>query len=348
MKNEIALLIQGPYEGSNYSKIFGNLKKLPRDIWQNIHIVIVCYAADRKKINEELTKYNLKECVCEVIFVKDLINPGYFNINRQIRCMMAGLSALKGNPCVIKLRNDQCVDFKKIMKKLREVDYFNEGDRQLLTTNCYTRPDRKYHPSDMFLCGRKNELLKYYDMDLNEETHMDKVLETIEYYEKTKEDMFFFFESPENMLYQNYLKHKGWNLLNTKEDSFLAINKYCYVINSWDIGLTWEKKRTPLLPKGSIILPYSIVEVPPFPGLPAEKVCCYSRHDFEGNITLKDKYYLFLGKICFLYGYGTGFLSKAFFRNMFVKMARCLPLSFRQALKGTKVYVWYRGWFSPL
>jgi hypothetical protein len=351
MKNKIGLLIHGPYSGSAYRKIFTNLKhQLPSGIYRKFQIVIVSYSEDYAKIVEEVNNCQIEELDYKIIQVKDLLNPGYFNINRQIVTVNAGLKAFDDKTFIIKLRNDQNINFRKLIKVLSSVNYFRDDSKEILTTNCYTRPDRKYHPSDMFLCGKKEELEKYYDMKIMDKTHMDVVLELIEHYNNTKEDMIKFFVCPENMLFINYLKHKGWKFKDTenyskeevKRDSFMAIRTYCHLVNTWDIDLRWEKKRTPLLPKGSVILPYSVVDAAPFPGLPSEKVECYSRSDFDGNLTNKDKWFLLLARLCFQFEYGNKRYSKENLKRRIQAMGSKISQTQKDRLKKTVIYKLYQ------
>jgi hypothetical protein len=347
-KSRLALLIHGPFADNCYVQIFKRLQQLPQNVLDKIQIIIVGYVSDKPKVEKVFSTIQIDRNKIKFVFVRDLFNPGYFNINRQVMCVTEGLKSVSGNPVVIKLRNDQSINFFKLFTLLKKLNYLPEEYPRIITTNCYTRPDRKYHPSDMFLCARKRELKQYYDLPISNETHMDVSLKLIKHYQDTGKEMFYFFECPENMLFQNYLKHKNWLFKNTKTDSYNAIKKYCYIANTWDIGLCWNKKRTPLLKKGSIILPYSVAELSPFPGLPPEKVQCYSRSDFEGSKTIKDKYYLWLSRLCFTYEYGNRIWSKPEFLKNIYYWGYKLPPNIIRLLKFSPLYKIYKWLSKPL
>jgi len=91
--------------------------------------------------------------------------------------------------------------------------------------------------------------------------------------------------------------------MHTYSDSEKALKTYIIVLNTWDIKLKWWKSRTPFLPNGSIILPYSF-EMSPFCGAPIEKAQCFMRHELDNKkATIKDKYYIALSKFLFSLAY---------------------------------------------
>lgn len=280
------LLIHGPFVGHALGEIFAEFQKWP--LHTKVEVVLVVYTDDRKKTEEYLRKQS-DIPKYRMIEVKDLINPGFFNINRQIVTVRAGLEAIQSDRFVIKLRNDQWVDFSALQKELEKRDWLTEEREKLVTTNCFTRKDRLYHPSDMFLCAWQPTLAKYYSAPLMNETHIgveSGILEKISNgipFQKA-------FICPEIYLCKNYLNLMGWELKYTERDSFRAIQRYFRIINSWEIGLRWKKARTPYKGEGAIILP-QYWNWPPFPGMKDEEISCYLRSDFEGKYTEEDKKY---------------------------------------------------------
>uniref|UniRef100_UPI0025F860B7 hypothetical protein n=1 Tax=uncultured Clostridium sp. TaxID=59620 RepID=UPI0025F860B7 len=186
--------------------------------------------------------------------------------------------------------------FNKLIKIIYDhEDLFNlNKDTKILTTNCFTRKDRLYHPSDMFLCGMQPILSQYYSLELRTKTHNGTIMEMIQEMKSSKsfEEVL---RSPEIELCRSYLKLKNWNFKNNREDSLDAIKKYFIVVNSWDIDLRWNKKRTPLKPRGALIYPQYFDAIP-FEGAPVEHTSCYNRHDIEGKLKIKDIFYILQSK----------------------------------------------------
>lgn len=298
MMPDIVLLIHGPWSGNALEHIFDEMHKLPKNMQMMIQIVLVCYTADVDAYRDKLNEIGETENI-QMMAVKDLVNPGFFNVNRQIMTVKSGLETIPIGKFVIKLRNDQWISFRRLFKMLEKRDWLrDENGPQILTTNCFTRKDRLYHPSDMFLCGWQQEMYKYYDCEMMRQTHLGFHLEMIERAQKDQKSFLESFRSPEKILFMNYLKHHGWQFENTLEDSEKSLRRYIYLVNSWDIGLRWNEARNPFLKSGTIILPHFFTMIP-FAGVPKEKVRCFCRHDFEGKITPKDIVFLIIAKVLF-------------------------------------------------
>lgn len=295
MKDKIVLLIHGPYEGNAYQEIFEHIRKLGKTDRRKLSVLAVVYEADREKTTRRLQKIGVLDEVC-LIFVKDLINPGFYNINRQIHTVRNGLTRVPKDAFVIKLRNDQWVDFTRLFCIFQKMAWFREDRETIVTTNCYTRKDRLYHPSDMFLCAWKEELEQYYSCPLQIRTHVGQMMELAELAKKDPKHWNQKFICPEIILAKNYLRQKGWIFRYTKSDSYEALSRYFLILNSWEIGLRWKKKRNPVLGAGSIILP-CYFDLAPFKGAPTERARCYASSDFGRRMTQKDRYYLFLTKV---------------------------------------------------
>lgn len=300
MIDKITLLIHGPFKGNGLEHIFAEFNQLPISYREKVKIVLVSYVADFDQTYALLHSLGVVEKI-HIVQVKDVFNPGFFNINRQIVSVNAGLQCIEKEDFVIKLRNDQWVSFRKLFKILDKADWLKDEER-VLSTNCFTRKDRLYHPSDMFLCGWKKELVDYYDMPLINETHLNVEYKMIFKCRETPGDFQLFFECPEKLLFTNYLRHKNWDIKNTFEDSYESIKRHVYLINSWDIGFRWNKKRNPVLKKGSIILPYYFT-MAPFKNAPKETARCYMRHDFSGKVTTKDLWYISEARILYFIQY---------------------------------------------
>lgn len=295
---KVSLLLHGAYEGNAYEKIFYAIDHSSLSDNYDFEIINVVYEVDYDKTCEKLQEIGGGARNVRFVRVKDLINPGFYNINRQIHTVLHGLNAIENDRFVIKLRNDQWISFDKLILILNKIEWLDLTDRRIITTNCYTRKDRLYHPSDMFLCGWQPDLYQYYDIPLRRETFMDLQMREVELAKfGTKEEWLTKFECPENILCQHYLNMKGWHLANTLSDSYDALNKYFWVINSWNIDYRWNKKRNPVLDSGTIILP-CIFDLAPFAGAPVENARCYMAEDFDGySRKLKDIKYEFISKV---------------------------------------------------
>ena len=75
------------------------------------------------------------------------------------------------------------------------------------------------------------------------------------------------------------------------------------MINSWDIDLTWHKKRNyPFKKADEVILPHYLT-LPPFPGAPIERARCFFRHDFKGRMNCRDFFYMLKSRFLWLCWY---------------------------------------------
>lgn len=286
--NNVTLLLHGAYAGSAYKMIFKELKK--SSIKNICNVIIVSYISDFKNLMEDINESSIKSYVknLKVIQVKDLFNPGFFNINRQIYTVKSGLEEISSNEYVIKLRNDQWVDFDLLFELLNIKTFFSDNKQKILTTNCYTRSDRLYHPSDMFLCGWRDSLYDYYDMPLLEQTWLDCELSMIcEAKKNPDRDLKEYFICPEIVLFRNYLKKKKWDFRETQEDSLKALRTYCYMVNASDIMLRWNKERPPLFKKGAVIEPYEFKQAP-FEGVAEERATYFSIYDINEKMNTNE------------------------------------------------------------
>lgn len=295
MKNQsIFIVIHGPYKDNAYKEIFKSLYSVRDSISR---IILVTYLSCREDTEKSIKEYG-RDLNISSYFIKDLINPGYFNLNRQIITVQEGLNHVQDKGFVIKLRNDQWCDMHKLLKCLNREYFCGKESHRVLSTNCFTRIDRYYHPSDMFLCGWKSDLVDYYSLPLQQSTHMDIQLSLMKSVKYSYEPFKNYLVSPESELFKHYLALKNWDFQYTEQDSYNSIKKYIYLINTWDINLRWNKQRNAFLPAKTIILPYSFT-MAPFAGAPEEQAKCYARHSFEGHETLRDRWFIFYSRLVF-------------------------------------------------
>ncbi|OHE70805.1 MAG: hypothetical protein A2007_02285 [Verrucomicrobia bacterium GWC2_42_7] len=287
MSNKISLLIHGPFSEQWLSQIS---KQIERASFEFDKIIIVSYETDKGAYGELLEKSPFKALI-SLVTIKDLLNPGFFNINRQLVSINAGLNLIDPDSIVLKLRNDQSVNFNKL------IPYFDEiKGGKILTTNCFSRKDRPYHPSDMFLCAKYSVIRDYYSMPLMSESQLDIELKVVESLEKDP-TLKFLPISPESELCKHYLVLKGWKIEGTFEDSMNALKKYFVIVNSWNIDFRWAKKRTHCFGKDALILPH-FFKTAPFRMAMVENVKCIMAHEIQSSCpSLKDIFFIFLSKL---------------------------------------------------
>ena len=291
--DKISLLIHGPHSDNILDKISSSIKESRHEFSE---IVIVMYEDDKDLYEEDINKlfssFNVKK-----VFIKDLVNPGFANINRQLNAVKAGLSVIDDGNFVIKLRNDQCINFNKLFKCIEKYNWSFENNKKIITTCCYTRKDRLYHPSDMFLAGKSEILKEYYSLPLYDKTELNVIMEVRELVEKSNNTLKYNPFSPESELFRNFLINQKWEIKESKEDSYKAFCEYIYLLNSWDITLIWKKKRNyPFKKENQIVLPH-FFKLAPFPGGPVEKAACILRHQIHGKKNLIDSYYIFKARL---------------------------------------------------
>lgn len=287
----VSLIIHG--EGCRHwlEQIFTDIKK-SKFIFKEI--VIVCYRNDIQVYNNYLEKNRLNSEI-KLVQCSDLLNPGFFNVNRQINSIRVGLDKISHDSYVIKLRNDQSVNFSLLIPHLKNLD-----NSMILSTNCYTRSDRLYHPSDMLLAGKKVDMVHYFSCPLMKNTHLGHMLQNQKEFEASNYTLKALDCTPESYLFKNYIQSKGWDIKNTQEDSLLALKKFIYLIDSWDISYRWKENRVPFLPKGYLVLPYYF-DMAPFKDGPLERCRCINKHEFiNKRATLKSIWFILLSRI--LYG----------------------------------------------
>ena len=282
MNRRYGLLIHGPLQGNCLEKI-GELSK--QFVNRFSQIVIVGYVAQMQELQALVDSSFPKDV--SILTVKDVVNPGFANINRQILLVRKGLELFKNSDIIIKLRNDQICNFSRLFKILDNL-WKEKHNNKILTTNVYTRRDRYYHPSDMFLCARTSVLKEYYSLPLQEYTDLD-----MQYYVRSLGHIPYSPVSPESMLFRHFIVKEGWQIAETFEDSYKALRKFIYLINSWDIELRWTKARNyPFKQNFEIILPHHF-KCSPFWGAPCENVSCWDRSSFcHERRSFRDWYYL--------------------------------------------------------
>ncbi len=287
MNRNLALLIHGPLCVDNLSTINKELSVFS----YLFDIVIVAYAKEYDDYAREIKKYYFFRKAI-LIKIKDILNPGFFNINRQIISVKAGLESISSKNIVIKLRSDQSINFNKMFSYIQNYDYCENN--KIITTNCYTRRDRLYHPSDMLLCAKRDVLYNYYSCPLMSSTHLEHEISEVLKINKYTEHKGLII-TPESYLFRNYLSLLKHSIQETQKDSIEQLKKHFYLINSWNINYRSAKQRNDSKGK-DIILPYYF-RLSPFKNYPVENTHCYASHELDEILpSFTDVFYIMLSK----------------------------------------------------
>jgi hypothetical protein len=324
---EIVLVLHGPFIGNCYERIAASVSRAcAKGEARFDRMIVSTYHADAAR-TQRLLKTQCPSSHFELLSGPDIAIPGFYNVNRHVYLVNRALQVVAAESFVVKLRNDQCVNFSKLGRLLASLNYLRDATDRIVTTNCYTRADRLYHPSDMFLCGTRLTLSEYFSLPYQHRTHMDSVLAIA--HQHGTSPMKALPGAPEELLFRNYLTLKGWKCGDTQADSLAAIRRYCHVINTWDIDMTWTKRRTPFRRAGTVILPYFFRQ-PPFPGGPLESARCWSRHEVEGVApTAKDLFFLGLSR-CLWAVAGNKLRETDYFRTRLRKLRGSLAKRWRR------------------
>lgn len=289
MTNRFSIIIHGPLESET---LYENLEALVKCNFID-DIIISIYADSVPEVNNILRTMNLPDNI-SVVSNNDVFNPGFYNINRHINLVSKALEHVENGKYVFKLRMDQKVDFSKVY----DIWFGNKSHilDKILTTNCYTRRDRLYHPSDMFMGGLKENLQDYFPKGGFSSTHMDDVLAIREGVRNGNLD--FSDHWPESRLFKEYIKRKGEDInFPSFEHSLEMLSKYTFVVNSWDIDFRWSKFRK----AKSIVLPYHF-SMAPFPGGPKEPARNFAGHEVnKSRPTVKDEIFRLYSYMYFVF-----------------------------------------------
>lgn len=274
----ITLLIHGPI--SAYSRrVFEDAHSaLQRGLISEC--LISTYRKDRSALERALGD---KLYAFKVVLGDDVPNPGFANINRQINLVRLGLTqAQHPEHIFIKLRTDQRVNLAAVARWVTSHELsLTEG--KLGTTNCYTRKDRLYHPSDMFVIGTLDTLMAYYPCTPFTQTELDDRLAIIAE-SRLRGKLLQIHQWPESRLFRSLLTSRGWLFRETVEDSLLALRAHCLMIDSRSIELRWEKFYG-----GRVnLVPYEF-SMSPFAETVKERARCYSVHDIHGRDAMQSR-----------------------------------------------------------
>jgi len=258
---QVSFVFQGAFFYDRNNDTLSNIKKV-RGIYPHSEIILSTWSL--RSDEEEIITQKLKELNVKVIFNKDpgplIFRDGSYkwvtNINRMIVSTKNGVEAASCE-YVVKLRTDSFFindNLKRIFihrgligsKYKRDKDFSLFSER-IINCNLFARHSRSYrpfefHPGDIMLLGRKDDVLNYFDAPLADESIFDVI------FNKSIFSLMSFV--PEQYLWVNYIKkmnttfdYKG-NKENLRDNNFISEK---YYINNFipfschQIGFLWPK-----------------------------------------------------------------------------------------------------------
>lgn len=233
----VIVLIQGPIGDFNY--LLQTIK-----IYQNIEFVFkIILSTWEGEVSVDQKKIILVNDKTIILTNNKPEFNGIANVNYQIVSTLNGLRYIKShyNNCqVVKTRTDQRItlaDFPIFLFQMfncrKETTFLK---RRIIICSFNTFKFRMYSISDMFMFGHIDDLLNFWDINLDE----NKIeIETI----KQPRNMTSWskLNLAEVYLTTNFLKNINHNIKWTIKDYWTVLQKYFIVLDSEMIGLEWFK-----------------------------------------------------------------------------------------------------------
>lgn len=257
---DIALILQGPIMEKN--DFTCETVKFYHHLYPKLKIIISTW----KGVDPTLvTKFNIEN----VTILQNERPPyaGNSNVNLQIKSTAEALKFAKKNGAVfaLKSRTDQRINsfhnYLNYMEGIVENFPIRENqsiENRLIICNLNMFKNRHYIVSDMFMFGKINDMLTYWDIP-----HQQPVGE----YDKTKS---FLANNMAEAYFVNYFQAKNQFIPNgTFEDSKLFFEEFFYVLDKNVIDLFWYKynhnfERTEVWVDDQSDFPYSTIDFLPY------------------------------------------------------------------------------------
>lgn len=261
MMYQVSFVFQGVFFDDRNDDTLSNIKKV-RVIYPRSEIILSTWSLgldEEKRITQKLKEIDVK-----VIFNKDpgplIFRDGSYkwvtNINRMIVSTKNGVEAAS-RAYVAKLRTDSFFindNLKSFFLKRELIGHKYNRDREfslfserIINCNLFARHSRSYrpfdfHPGDIMLLGRKNDVLNYFDVSLADESIFDVIF--------NKSIFSLMSLVPEQYLWVSYIKkmnatfNYNGNKEKSKEITFISEK---YYINNFiplscqQLGFFWPK-----------------------------------------------------------------------------------------------------------
>ncbi len=169
------------------------------------------------------------------------INPGFKNINCQIKSTLMGINSYKEKNIkfILKTRSDQrFYNIMTISYLLNIYKFFDPCKIKIIACSLNTFKQRLYSISDMFLFGDIDSMLNFWQVDFDSRpiSFINNQLSTIKNnYDYSKINVC------EQYLVTNYLKSKNEEVIWDEAHSTRLICKYFTIIDQSSIDLVWQK-----------------------------------------------------------------------------------------------------------
>lgn len=230
--HDTAILIQG----GEVSRFTLQTVRFYRNLYPEVGLVLSTWQGQYSKSLEN----ELAEVGGHLVLSEPPINPGVSNQNLQ---MVSSYEALRfagslGFRYALKTRSDQRFNSPDFLVRFRLANSLNplpprargQNERVVgISRNTYLY--RKYGLSDMAVWGRVDDLLRYWDGSLVEETTR-RALDTPQKCSDYVCEAYFV---------TRFLEASGWRIRHTLEDWWDALGDRFVVLDSDSLGFFWEK-----------------------------------------------------------------------------------------------------------
>lgn len=181
----------------------------------------------------------IKQFSDEIILNKEPSKPGHRNINYQLVSTLSGLRHIKTLkiPHVLKVRTDAGIEGRLV----RFSELKDRAKNKIAVAQMFTRKYLPYHPGDICLFAKVDELIDFYSAPLHNMTEQLSISFSQSVMSLSLEDTARKSGCPEIYLMKHYLKLKGRRLTYTLHHSHAMLKKYFTVLPDKDFKMVWFK-----------------------------------------------------------------------------------------------------------
>ena len=229
MGSEFTILMQGPLVHKNDFTL--ETLQYYRSIFPNVRLVLSTWDSECSITCAKIEKIGVDIVINEVPEVR-----GISNINLQLQSTIAGLNYLSnGTKYVLKTRTDHRIysseNWLEYFRNKCEISVSEIGlEKKLIVCNLNMYRSRKYVVSDMFMFGRVEDILTFWNIPHQiAEQNLNSDYDC------------FGFHGAETYIMRQFLKSVGWSILADKVDSEAFLRSYFSLVDKDVIGLFWLK-----------------------------------------------------------------------------------------------------------
>ncbi len=232
--SELAIIIQGQLDDFTFTY---ETISLYRKFYSSINICLSTWVGQLSPMQIK----KLHDLRIDLIESEPPINPGFKNINCQIKSTLIGINFYKEKNIkfILKTRSDQrFYNIMSISYLLNIYKFFGRCQIKIIACSLNTFKQRLYSISDMFLFGDIDSMLNFWqaDFDSRSISFINNQLSTVKNnYDYSKINVC------EQYLVTNYLKSKNEEVIWDEAHSTRLICKYFTIIDQSSIDLVWQK-----------------------------------------------------------------------------------------------------------